>query len=86
MNEIYMVFNPITSAFVKIPAFILDSLLQVGFRNAVAGTNIANWYQVGDNVAFSRGDKGYFAMSKYGDFDMTLQTGEMSDFTRKITR
>ncbi|KAK4293347.1 hypothetical protein Pmani_033953 [Petrolisthes manimaculis] len=47
----------------------------VGFRNAVAGTNIANWYQVGDNVAFSRGDKGFFAMSKYGDFDMTLQTG-----------
>ncbi|XP_050739705.1 alpha-amylase-like [Eriocheir sinensis] len=47
----------------------------VQFRNAVAGTSIENWYQVGDNVAFSRGNKGFFAMSKYGSFDMTLQTG-----------
>lgn len=51
-------------------------LLQVKFRNAVAGTQIANWFQEGDNVAFSRGDKGFFAMSKYGSFDRTLQTGE----------
>ncbi|XP_042220003.1 alpha-amylase-like [Homarus americanus] len=47
----------------------------VKFRNAVAGTQMANWYQEGDNVAFSRGDKGFFAMSKYGSFDKTLQTG-----------
>ncbi|ROT61945.1 amylase [Penaeus vannamei] len=47
----------------------------VKFRNAVAGTQIANWFQEGDNVAFSRGDKGFFAMSKYGSFDRTLQTG-----------
>merc|ERR1712168_3508 len=47
----------------------------VKFRNAVAGTVMENWYQEGDNVAFSRGNKGFFAMSKWGDFDMTLQTG-----------
>ncbi|XP_037799098.1 alpha-amylase-like [Penaeus monodon] len=47
----------------------------VKFRNAVAGTQIANWFQEGDNVAFSRGDRGFFAMSKYGSFDRTLQTG-----------
>ncbi|XP_069188090.1 alpha-amylase [Procambarus clarkii] len=47
----------------------------VKFRNAVAGTQIANWYLEGDNVAFSRGDKGFFAMSKYGSFDKVLQTG-----------
>ncbi|XP_064105510.1 alpha-amylase-like [Macrobrachium nipponense] len=47
----------------------------VRFRNAVAGTSIENWYQEGDNVAFSRGNKGFFAMTKYGNFDKTLQTG-----------
>jgi len=47
----------------------------VKFRNAAAGTYIENWYQEGDNVAFSRGNKAFFAMSKYGSFDMTLQTG-----------
>ena len=52
------------------------ALPQVRFRNAVAGTEMSNWYQEGDNVAFSRGDKGFFAMSKWGSFDKTLQTGE----------
>lgn len=47
----------------------------VAFRNAVVGTSKGNYYQEGDEIAFSRGDKGFFAMSKTGHMDKTLQTG-----------
>jgi len=48
----------------------------VKFRNAVAGTPQLNYWTAvnGDAVAFSRGQKGFFAMSKSGSFDQTLQT------------
>ncbi|CAG0902207.1 unnamed protein product [Darwinula stevensoni] len=47
----------------------------VAFRNAVAGTELANFFLEGDNVAFSRGDKGFFAIAKSGSMDRTFQTG-----------
>ena len=47
----------------------------VAFRNAVAGTNKQHWYQQGEEVAFARGNKGFFAMAKNGHMDKTLQTG-----------
>ena len=47
----------------------------VAFRNAVAGTNKQHWYQQGEEVAFARGNKGFFAMAKSGHMDKTLQTG-----------
>ena len=47
----------------------------VAFRNAVAGTNKANWFDQNNEVAFSRGNKGFFAMAKSGHMDRTLQTG-----------
>lgn len=47
----------------------------VAFRNAVVGTTKENYYQQGDEIAFSRGNKGFFAMSKNGRMDKTLQTG-----------
>lgn len=47
----------------------------VAFRNAVAGTNKANYYNQNNQIAFSRGSKGFFAMARDGHMDMTLQTG-----------
>ncbi|XP_076446342.1 uncharacterized protein LOC143283850 [Babylonia areolata] len=44
------------------------------FRNHVAGTPVLNYYSGNDVVAFSRGNKGFFAMGKRG-FDQTFQTG-----------
>lgn len=48
---------------------------QVRFRNAVAGTDMGNYWNNGGAVAFSRGDKGFFAMAKGGSMDETLATG-----------
>ena len=47
----------------------------VAFRNAVVGTTKQNWYQQGDKVAFSRGNKGFFAMVKNGHMNARLRTG-----------
>lgn len=47
----------------------------VRFRNAVAGTALENYYNQNSAVAFSRGNKGFFAMAKGGSMDVTLQTG-----------
>lgn len=47
----------------------------VQFRNAVAGTSMDNYYNDGGAVAFSRGNKGFFAMAKNGNFQKTLATG-----------
>ncbi|XP_050507592.1 alpha-amylase-like isoform X2 [Diabrotica virgifera virgifera] len=47
----------------------------VGFRNAVAGTGINNWWSNGKNkIAFGRGDKGFIAFTLEGDIDQNLQT------------
>ncbi|KAK3852672.1 hypothetical protein Pcinc_040753 [Petrolisthes cinctipes] len=50
----------------------------VRFSNAVADTGHAEWlnyYNDGNVVAFSRGNKGFFAMVKYGTVSQTFQTG-----------
>ncbi|XP_052766593.1 alpha-amylase-like [Mya arenaria] len=47
----------------------------VAFRNAVAGTTKGHWFDQNDEVAFSRGNKGFFAMAKSGHMDRTLDTG-----------
>jgi alpha-amylase len=45
------------------------------FRNAVVGTKKENYFNQNDQVAFSRGNKGFFAMARAGHMDETLQTG-----------
>ncbi|KAI7815170.1 alpha-amylase [Rhyzopertha dominica] len=48
----------------------------VGFRNAVRGTNIANWWSNGDQqIAFSRGNRGFIAFTNGGNLSGNLQTG-----------
>jgi len=47
----------------------------VKFRNAAAGKPIANYFNNGGAVAFSRGNVGFFAMAKDGKIDQSLQTG-----------
>ncbi|XP_073957016.1 alpha-amylase-like isoform X2 [Choristoneura fumiferana] len=49
----------------------------VAFRNAVKDTQIKNWWNNGNNqIAFSRGDKGFIAFNLEGkDLNATLQTG-----------
>ncbi|XP_050415125.2 alpha-amylase [Patella vulgata] len=47
----------------------------VAFRNAVTGTDLNNWYNQGDVVAFGRGNKGFFAMAKQGHAQMQLKSG-----------
>ncbi|XP_052276417.1 alpha-amylase-like isoform X2 [Dreissena polymorpha] len=47
----------------------------VAFRNTVVGTNKENNFHTSDQVAFSRGHKGFFAMAKNGTMNATLQTG-----------
>jgi hypothetical protein len=37
---------------------------------------MGNYWQEGDTVGFSRGNKGYYAMAKFGSLDKTVQTGE----------
>ncbi|GAA3026817.1 carbohydrate-binding module family 20 domain-containing protein [Kitasatospora albolonga] len=48
----------------------------VGFRNAVAGTGIVNWWSNGNNaIGFGRGDKGYVAINREGGaLTQTFQT------------
>ena len=48
----------------------------VRFRNAVAGTEMDNYWNNGGAVAFSRGSKGFFAMAKGGSMSETLATGK----------
>nr|APU94147.1 alpha-amylase [Sinonovacula constricta] len=58
----------------------------VAFRNAVAGTSKQNFYLQNNEVAFSRGNKGFFAMAKNGHMDKTLQTGlPAGDYCNLIT-
>ena len=47
----------------------------VAFRNAVAGTTKENYYNADNQIAFSRGQKGFFAMARDGYMDIVLQTG-----------
>ncbi|WP_405017091.1 carbohydrate binding domain-containing protein [Kitasatospora sp. NBC_00070] len=48
----------------------------VGFRNAVSGTGITNWWSNGNNaIGFGRGDKGYVAINREsGAVTQTFQT------------
>ncbi|GAA2741291.1 carbohydrate binding domain-containing protein [Kitasatospora cinereorecta] len=48
----------------------------VGFRNAVAGTGLTNWWSNGNNaIGFGRGDKGYVAINhESGSITQTFQT------------
>ncbi|KAF7281565.1 hypothetical protein GWI33_004533 [Rhynchophorus ferrugineus] len=48
----------------------------VAFRNAVEGTSLENWWDNGDNqIAFSRGDKGFYAATASGDINTSITTG-----------
>ncbi|CAG0888559.1 unnamed protein product [Cyprideis torosa] len=47
----------------------------VQFRNAVQGTGVTNYYNDGNKIFFSRGDKGFFAVVKYGTVDEYVYTG-----------
>ncbi|XP_060527356.1 alpha-amylase-like [Cylas formicarius] len=48
----------------------------VEFRSVVAGTGLNDWWDNGDNqVAFSRGDKGFAAFTISGDINESIQTG-----------
>lgn len=49
----------------------------VGFRNAVAGTNVANWWDNGSNqIAFSRGNRGFIVFNlQTSNLSRTFQTG-----------
>lgn len=48
----------------------------VGFRNAVEGTSITNWWSNGDQqIAFSRGSAGFIAFTLGGDINQDMQTG-----------
>lgn len=48
----------------------------VGFKNAVNGTGVNDFWNNGDQqFAFSRGDKGFIAFTNGGDIKATIQTG-----------
>merc|ERR1712123_91200 len=52
----------------------------VQFTNAVAGTGVENWVSGSDMVAFSRGNKGFYAMGNVnGPFATGLPDGEYCD-------
>ncbi|WP_441246410.1 carbohydrate-binding module family 20 domain-containing protein [Kitasatospora sp. McL0602] len=57
----------------------------VGFRNAVAGTGVTNWWSDGSNaIAFGRGSKGYVAINHEGSavtqtFQTSLPAGSYCD-------
>lgn len=47
----------------------------VGFKNAVKGTEINDWWSNGSNqIAFCRGDKGFIAFTNSGSISQDLQT------------
>ena len=47
----------------------------VAFRNTVFGTEMANYWNSGQAVAFSRGAVGFFAMAQGSSLQERLQTG-----------
>ena len=57
----------------------------VGFRNAVAGTSVTQWWDNGGNqIAFGRGDRGYVAINRSGSsltrtFSTSLPAGRYCD-------
>lgn len=47
----------------------------IGFRNAVKGTSITNWWSNGDQqIAFCRGGAGFIAFTNGGNIDQSFQT------------
>ena len=63
----------------------------VGFRNAVAGTAVTNWWDNGNNaIAFGRGSKGYVAINHEGGaltrtFHTSLPAGTYCDVEHGAT-
>eukprot|EP00091_Calanus_sinicus_P000936 TRINITY_DN10901_c0_g1_i3.p1 TRINITY_DN10901_c0_g1~~TRINITY_DN10901_c0_g1_i3.p1 ORF type:complete len:246 (-),score=43.02 TRINITY_DN10901_c0_g1_i3:58-756(-) len=52
----------------------------VQFTNAVAGTGVENWVAGSDMLAFSRGNKGFYAMGNVnGQFSTGMPDGEYCD-------
>ena len=52
----------------------------VQFTNAVFGTGVGNWVGGSDMLAFSRGDRGFFAMGNVnGEFDTGMADGDYCD-------
>ena len=48
----------------------------VEFRNVANGQPVANWWDNGNHqIAFSRGNKAFYAVSNEGDIDVTIGTG-----------
>lgn len=64
----------------------------VGFRNAVSGTSVTNWWSNGNNaIAFGRGSKGYVAINHEGGsltqtFSTSLPGGTYCDVQHSGTR
>ena len=49
----------------------------IQFTNAVYGTDVGNWVGGSDMLAFSRGNKGFYAMGNIdGDFDTGMPDGK----------
>jgi alpha-amylase len=47
----------------------------IGFKNAVKGTSIQNWWSNGgQQIAFCRGNKGFIAFTNGGSINQSLQT------------
>ena len=52
----------------------------IQFANTVYGTDVGNWVSGSDMLAFSRGNKGFYAMGNIdADFDTGLPDGEYCD-------
>ena len=60
-------------------------LRMVGFRRAVAGTDLSRWWDNGANaIAFSRGDKGFVAISR--ETGVRHRDGAERPFRRHLLR
>ena len=49
----------------------------VEFREVVRGTELTNWWDNGDQqIAFSRGDKGFYVANVSGDLNQSIATSK----------
>ncbi|KAJ8298304.1 LOW QUALITY PROTEIN: hypothetical protein KUTeg_024835 [Tegillarca granosa] len=60
----------------------------VGFRNTVKGTNVNHWRNQNGEVSFSRGNKGFFTMTKLGHmkYETGLPVGVYCDLISECNR
>ena len=59
----------------------------IQFANTVYGTGVENWVSGSDMLAFSRGNKGFFAMGNIdGEFETGLPDGEYCDIISECTQ